>query len=65
MFSERLPEFYGMLAMHYSKAEDMEKAEEYMLKAGEEAMRSSGATEALSYYREALRMSRGHARSLR
>ena len=27
LFRERLPEFYGMLAYHYSKAEDPEKAE--------------------------------------
>lgn len=62
VFSERLHEFYGMLAMHYSKAEDMEKAEEYMLKAGEEAMRSSASSEALTYYQEALRIYlAGHA----
>jgi len=54
VFCDRLKEFYGMLALHYSKAEEMDKAEEYMLKAGEEALKSSASSEALNYYREAL-----------
>jgi tetratricopeptide (TPR) repeat protein len=54
VFKEKLHEFYGMLAFHYSKAEDEEKAEEYLTKAGEEALRSSASSEALHYYREAL-----------
>ena len=28
LFSERLHEFYGILAMHYSRADNLEKAEE-------------------------------------
>ncbi len=56
LFHERLPEFYGMLAYHYSKAEDPEKAEEWMTKAGEEALRTSASSEALYYYKEALRL---------
>ena len=54
VFQQRLHEFYGMLAYHYSKGEDFDKAEEYMIKAGEEAMRSSASHEALYYYQEAL-----------
>ncbi|MFC1823206.1 adenylate/guanylate cyclase domain-containing protein [Thermodesulfobacteriota bacterium] len=54
VFKEKLHEFYGMLAYHYSKGEDIDKAEEYMIKAGEEAMRSSASREALHYYQEAL-----------
>ncbi len=50
VFNERLHEFYGMLAYHYSKGENLDKAEEYMLKAGEEAMKASASSEALSYY---------------
>ncbi len=49
-----MDEFYGMLAYHYSKGEDLDKAEEYMIKAGEEALRSSASREALNYYQEAL-----------
>ncbi|MGD0237979.1 MAG: adenylate/guanylate cyclase domain-containing protein, partial [Syntrophorhabdales bacterium] len=54
VFEERLHEFYGMLAYHYSKAESMEKAEECLTKAGEEALKSSASNEALYYYQEAL-----------
>jgi tetratricopeptide (TPR) repeat protein len=54
VFCERLHEFFGMLAYHYSKAESLEKAEEYLIKAGEEALRSSASNEALHYYQEAL-----------
>ena len=50
IFRERLQEFYGMLAFHYSKADDLGKAEEYMEKAGEEALRSSASSEALQLY---------------
>jgi class 3 adenylate cyclase/tetratricopeptide (TPR) repeat protein len=56
IFSERLHEFYGLLAWHYSKADNLEKAEEYMTKAGEEALRSSSSSEALHYYQEGLRL---------
>ena len=54
VFEEKLYEFYGMLAYHYSKGEDLDKAEEYMIKAGEEALRTSASREALNYYQEAL-----------
>jgi tetratricopeptide (TPR) repeat protein len=56
IFQDRLHEFYGMLAYHYSKGEDLEKAEEYMTRAGEEALRSSASSEALHYFQEALRL---------
>jgi class 3 adenylate cyclase/tetratricopeptide (TPR) repeat protein len=56
IFQERLHEFYGMLAFHYSKGEDLEKAEEYMTKAGEEALRSSASSEALNYFQDALKL---------
>ena len=54
VFKEKLHEFYGMLAYHYSKGEDLDKAEEYMIKAGEEALGSAASSEALRYYQEAL-----------
>ena len=56
IFNERLHEFYGMLAYHYSRAEDLEKVEEYLIKAGEEALRSAASDEALHYYAEALQL---------
>ncbi|MCG6537169.1 MAG: hypothetical protein L7F78_21275, partial [Syntrophales bacterium LBB04] len=54
IFDERLHDFYGMLAYHYSRAENLEKAEECLVKAGEEALKSSASNEALYYYQEAL-----------
>ncbi len=56
VFQERLHEFYGLLAFHYGKGEDLEKTEEYMAKAGEEALWASASSEALHYYQEALRL---------
>lgn len=56
LFQDRLHEFYGMLAFHYGKGEDLEKAEEYMTRAGEQALRSSASSEALHYFQEALRL---------
>jgi len=56
VFSGRLHEFCGMLAFHYSKGDDLEKAEEYLTKAGEEALKASASIEALSYYQEALKL---------
>ncbi|MGD0626050.1 MAG: tetratricopeptide repeat protein, partial [Thermodesulfobacteriota bacterium] len=56
VFFERLHEFYGMLAYHYSRAEDRAKTEEYLIKAGEEALRSAASDEALHYYEEALQL---------
>jgi class 3 adenylate cyclase/tetratricopeptide (TPR) repeat protein len=56
LFESRLHEFYGMLAFHYGKGDAPEKVEEYMAKAGEEALRSSASSEALHYFREALKL---------
>lgn len=54
VFNERLHEFYGMLAYHYSHAEDLDKAEEYLIKAGEESLKASASAEALHYCQQAL-----------
>jgi predicted ATPase len=56
LFADRLHEFYGILAMHYSRADNSDKAEEYLTKAGEEALRSSASSEALNYLQEALKL---------
>ena len=58
LFQERLHEFYALLAFHYSNADDLEKAEEWLVKAGGEALRSSASSEALHFYKEALRLYR-------
>jgi tetratricopeptide (TPR) repeat protein len=54
VFDQKLHECYGMLAYHYSRAESLEKAEECLIKAGEESLKSSASNEALHYYQEAL-----------
>ena len=56
VFKERLYEFYGMLAYHYSRGENEEKAEGYLIKAGEETLKSSASNEALYYYRKAINL---------
>jgi serine/threonine protein kinase/tetratricopeptide (TPR) repeat protein len=56
IFRDRLNEFYGMLALHYSLGEDLEKAEEYLVKAGEEALKAAASSEAIHFYQEALRV---------
>ena len=56
VFFERLHEFYGMLAFHYSQAEELDKTEEYLIKAGEESLKASASSEALHYYQQALEL---------
>lgn len=56
VFSGRLHEFYGMLAYHYSMGENLDRAEEYMLRAGEEAMKASASSEALKYFIDATKI---------
>jgi tetratricopeptide (TPR) repeat protein len=54
VFSEKLHEFYGMLAYHYSRAENLDMTEDALIRAGQEALKSSASSEALHYYQEAL-----------
>jgi len=54
IFKERLHEFYGMLAFHYSMGENEDKAEKYLIKAGEASLKSSASSEAFRYYQDAL-----------
>ncbi len=54
LFYHKLEDFFGMLAYHYSRAEHLEEAEKYLIRAGERALKSSASNEALYYYQEAL-----------
>ena len=54
LYRERLEEFYEELAHHYSKSEDDKKAVEYLLKAGEKAIKSYANEVAIQYFNEAL-----------
>ena len=55
-FSERLHDFYGMLTYHYSNGGDLENSEKYMVKAGEEALKTSASSEALYYFQSAMEL---------
>ena len=55
VFAGQLRNFYGVLAYHYSNGEHLDKTEDYLLKAGKEALKSSASREALNYYQEALK----------
>ena len=54
LFADRLEEFYGLLAYHYARAETWEKAQAYLLKAGDQAGRVAADAEALVHYQQAL-----------
>jgi class 3 adenylate cyclase len=58
LYAERLEDLYGMLALHYGRCGDPERAEDYLLKAGEVAARAAASSEALGYFREAYRLYR-------
>lgn len=54
VFSENIHEFYGTLAYHYEKAENMEKTEEYLVKAGDSALQSGAPNIAKDYWEKGL-----------
>ena len=54
LFSDRLEEFYSMLAHHYARAEAWEKAQEYLFKAGDQAGKIAADAEALAHYQQAM-----------
>ncbi|MBC8253645.1 MAG: AAA family ATPase, partial [Ardenticatenia bacterium] len=54
LFAERLEGFYGLLAYHYARAEVWEKAQAYLLKAGDQAGQVAADAEALAHYQQAL-----------
>ncbi len=56
IYSDRPADAYGMLAFHYARAEEVEKAEEYLFRAGEEAARSAASAEAIEFFRDASRL---------
>jgi class 3 adenylate cyclase len=54
IYSERLEEFYEMLAYHYSQSNSLEKTYEYLKVSGKKAVKSNSLKEAHLYYKEAL-----------
>ena len=55
-FTESHPGYYGMLAYHSSLGNDLEKAEKYLLLAGEQAAGLSASAEALGLLQEAAQL---------
>jgi class 3 adenylate cyclase/tetratricopeptide (TPR) repeat protein len=54
LYADRLPEHYEMLAHHFSRAEEWERALAYLLKAAEKATQAFGFRQALELYGNAL-----------
>jgi len=53
-FADRVEEFFSLLAYHYARAEEWEKAQDYLFKAGDQAERIAADAEALAHYKDAL-----------
>src|SRR5262249_38273635 len=51
MFGDRLDEFASLLAYHYTRAQNWQKAQEYLFRAGDQAGRIAADTEALEHLR--------------
>ena len=54
LYRDRLPEHFEILAYHFSRAEDWDRAFDYLVKAAEKATRAFGLRQALDLYAEAL-----------
>src|SRR5258705_367714 len=54
LFPDRLDEFAGVLAHHFTAAEEWERAQHYLFQAGDQAGRMAGDAEAIARYRQAL-----------
>lgn len=56
LFGNRLDDLAGLLAHHYARAENWEKAQHYLLKAGDQADRLAADEEALAHFKGASEM---------
>jgi tetratricopeptide (TPR) repeat protein len=54
IFYDQIERFYGLLSYHFAKASQWNKAQKYLIKAGDQANRIAGDSEALSYYKKAM-----------
>ena len=54
LWPDRLEEFYEMLAYHYSKSENAEKAYQYLKLSGNKAVRNYSNSEAFRHYKKAI-----------
>jgi len=53
LFRDRLPEFYETLAFHFKQGESIDKAIDYLMKAGEKSLKRYALEESHQYYQEA------------
>ncbi len=56
LYSERLDEFYEILAYHYSESDNLEKAYLYLKLSGSKATRNYSNWEAFRFYKEAIKV---------
>jgi class 3 adenylate cyclase/tetratricopeptide (TPR) repeat protein len=56
IYPDRLEEFYEMLAYHYSKSDNLDKACQYLKLSGKKAVRSYSNLEAFHFYKDAINM---------
>jgi tetratricopeptide (TPR) repeat protein len=59
MYPERLEEFYEMLAHHYTRSDDSDKACQYLKLSGNKATKNYSLWEALRFYKEAINILKG------
>jgi hypothetical protein len=64
LYGDRLEECYEELAHHYSRSDDVEKAVEYLLKAGEKAARASAYKDAVAHFEKGLQCLRPNLQAL-
>jgi len=56
LYSERLEEFYEVLAFHYARSDNKEKAVEYIDLAGQKAVELGAMEEAMAYFDQAMKL---------
>jgi class 3 adenylate cyclase/tetratricopeptide (TPR) repeat protein len=59
LYADRLPEHYELLAHHYGRSGNTEKAIEYLMLAGEKSNQNKAAQAAYEFFKQALRMVEG------
>jgi class 3 adenylate cyclase/tetratricopeptide (TPR) repeat protein len=54
LYSSRIADLYGVLAYHYTKAEDWKNAQTFLLRAGDQSVSMAADSEAVAYYQQAM-----------
>jgi predicted ATPase/class 3 adenylate cyclase len=56
VLTEKIPGYHAMLAYHFSLGRDLERSEEFLFRAGDEAARSAASNEALQFFQQASKL---------